>query len=210
MMKKLLMTAALFATPASLAEARPVSYAGGWTVMQMNDVDTSSLHIHYSPTAKTSIGYLYEQMGDGDERSFHMLQVNHLLRRWNMPDAQGNVYLKTALGLGENDGHTAAAEFVGIAADFETRRYFTSYEARGTYSHGIEEGFRQSARVGIAPYIGGYNDLQTWLMLEATHRPDARDPLVFTPLVRLFKGPALLEAGYSTNHNILFNWVYRF
>ena len=36
------------------------------------------------------------------------------------------------------------------------------------------------------------------------------DTLTVTPLVRLFKGPVLLEAGYSSNDEPLFNLTYRF
>ena len=35
----------------SLNEARPVSYPGGITIMQMNDTNKNSVHLHYSPTA---------------------------------------------------------------------------------------------------------------------------------------------------------------
>ena len=39
----------------SFIEARPVSYPGGITLMQMNDTNKNSFHLHYSPTAKVSI-----------------------------------------------------------------------------------------------------------------------------------------------------------
>ena len=40
--------------------ARPVSYEDGWTAMMMSDEMSTSVHIHYSPTAFYSIGYRYE------------------------------------------------------------------------------------------------------------------------------------------------------
>ena len=71
--------------------------------------------------------------------------------------------------------------------------------------------FQQKARLGIAPYIGDYGDLHTWLMLEASHQPDySGDTFIVTPLVRLFKGTTLVELGYSSDHRLLFNWVLRF
>jgi len=48
----------------NVADARPVSYPGGWTFMTMNDGDKNSAHIHYSPTAKTSLGYKFEYWRD--------------------------------------------------------------------------------------------------------------------------------------------------
>ena len=37
--------------------ARPISYPGGWTIMQMNDFNMHSLHIHFSPKINYSVGY---------------------------------------------------------------------------------------------------------------------------------------------------------
>ena len=48
----------------SIADARPVSYPGGWTLMVMNDKDTNSSHIHYSPSAKYSVGWKHEYLRD--------------------------------------------------------------------------------------------------------------------------------------------------
>ena len=42
------------------SHARPISYAGGWTIMQMNDFNKHSFHFHYSPSIKYSIGYKSE------------------------------------------------------------------------------------------------------------------------------------------------------
>ena len=68
--------------------ARPVSYPGGWTLMQMNDADASTLHVHYSPTARYSVGYKAEYWNDKDWQ-FHGAQLNYLLKRWNKPELSG-------------------------------------------------------------------------------------------------------------------------
>ena len=86
-----------WAVLAPVAEARPISYAGGWTAMQMNNGDYSSLHIHYSPTAFDSVG-LYTERNWADDIQFTGIQYNRLLKRWNGPSSQGNLYLKLAAG----------------------------------------------------------------------------------------------------------------
>lgn len=199
---------------ATTAEARPVSYPTGWTVMQMNDMDSSSLHVHYSPTAKYSVGYKAEYFRDEDWQ-FHGAQLNYLVKRWNKPKEQANLYLKTGAGLAYSDyqsldGQTNAAGFIGLAADWETRRWFTSYENRYVHAGNIGKVFNQKARVGVAPYIGDYGDVHTWLMLQIDHNPTRNDPVTVTPLVRLFKGEYLAEAGVSNKGDVLFNWVIRF
>jgi hypothetical protein len=194
------------------AEARPVSYPGGWTVMQMNDGDASTLHVHYSPTFKDSIG-LYSERNWGEDWHFTGVQYNRLVKRWNTPNSQANLYFKAAAGQADPFGDGAdvkAAGFIGVSADWETRRWFASYEARG-YDLGFTQNARQSARVGVAPYIGDYGDLHTWLMLQVDNRPEADTPTTLTPLVRFFYDVQLLEIGYTPeSEELMLNWIVRF
>lgn len=195
---------------ASPVQARPVSYAGGWTAMQMNDADASTLHLHYSPTVNYSVGYKAEYWRDGNWQ-FHGLQLNNLLKRWNMPGAQANAYLKSGLGVSLQGDSRHAAGFMGFAADWETRRYFTSYENRYMQAGGDVGGFyTQKARIGIAPYVGDYGDLHTWLMVQAEHMPERDDPVVVTPMVRFFKDVYMAEFGVSHRGDVMANWIVRF
>ncbi len=197
-----------------MSEARPVSYPGGITTMIMNNGDMHSLHLHYSPTAKYSVG-IRSEYRRGADYLLNSVQVNNLIKRWNERDSQANLYLKSGIGVAySNDGdfenETSAAAFTGIAADWEDRRFFVSYENRYIEAGQIDDRFMQSARVGIAPYIGDYGDIHTWLMLEIEHEPEDEDNITVTPLVRFFKGVHLVEAGISDQNDVLFNWVMRF
>lgn len=208
---RLLAAGLALAALAAPATARPVSYAGGWTIMQDNNATYSSLHVHYSPTASDSVGLYTEWMHDaGDD--FIGLQYNRLLRRWNAPRSQANLYLKLGAGLAGSDtgdGHRAAG-FAGLSADWETRRYFVSYDLRAR-DYTASGSVTQSARMGIAPYIADFGSLHTWLMLQAETGAGDEETLELTPLVRLFRGPALLEAGYTLQEDrFLLNWIYRF
>ncbi len=208
------MTALLCLCVCMQAKARPVSYQGGWTAMFMNDADKHSAHIHYSPTVNTSLGYKLEYWRDGDF-TVNAIQMNNLLKRWNKKGSQANIYLKSGLGVaysdaGDFDGETDPAGFVGLAADWENRRFFVSYENRYTEAGDIADFYTQSARVGITPYIGEFGDLHTWIMLQADHKPESDNTLTFTPLIRMFKGVHLGEAGISDEGDILFNYVIRY
>lgn len=194
--------------------ARPVSYPGGITGMVLNNGDVNSVHIHYSPTKDYSVGYKGEYWRQGDY-AINAIQVNRLLKRVNKKDSQANIYLKSGVGLatsfsGEHDGETDPAAFVGLATDWEDRRFFTSYQNRYTEAGNIDDFYMQSARVGVTPYIGDYGDLHTWLMLDVEHKPEAKEKITVTPLVRLFKGVHLMEAGISNQGKVLFNWVIRY
>lgn len=194
--------------------SRPVSYPGGWTFMTMNDGYRYSVHSHYSPSARYSLGYKGEYWRD-EKFQIHALQLNSLLKRWNKRHAQANLYLKSGAGVAYSDfrsfdSKSEAVFFTGISADWETRKYFVSYENRVTKSSEIADDFRQRFRVGFAPYVADFGALHTWLMLEVMHVPEDNKNLTYTPLVRFFKGPSLLETGYSSEGKFLLNFVYRF
>lgn len=199
------------ALAAGVAEARPVSYPGGWTWMQMNNGDYSSVHAHYSPTFQDSIG-LYSERNWGEDWHFTGLQYNRLVKRWNEKSSQANLYFKAGVGQADafGPGDVDLAGFVGVAADWETRRWFASYEGRA-YDLGFNQTARQAARVGVAPYVGDYGDLHTWLMLEVENQPESETPTTVTPLVRFFYGVQLVELGFTPETDeFTFNWIVRF
>lgn len=197
------------ATPA--ADARPVSYPGGWTAMQQNNGQYASLHAHYSPSFQDSIG-LYSERNWSSDWHFTGLQYNRLVKRWNGADSQANLYLKLGAGQADPFGADSAklAGFVGVAADWETRRWFVSYAGRA-YDLGFDKDARQSARLGVAPYIGDYGDVHTWLMLQIDNLPEADTPVMVTPLVRFFYDVQLLEIGYTPETDrFMLNWIVRY
>lgn len=191
--------------------ARPVSYPGGSTMM-LQDTDVyRSLHLHYTPKISHSYGYRYEQWKNKNISS-HLLQRNDLLKRWNRRDSQANLYLKTAVGvttLDDNDANYQPSGVIGVAGDWETRRYFTSFESRYTDPRVVDDFFRQTARIGIAPYLGDYGDLHTWIMFEVKHRPDLSKSINRTLIVRLFKGVQLFEIGINDTEELSLTYVLR-
>ena len=168
-----------------IAQARPVSYPDGWTFMQNSDRYNHALHLHYSPTAKQSVGYRYEASRNID-REFHGIQYNHLLKRHNSRASQGNIYLKTAIGVDSLPGLSQQqGGFVGISADWEDRRWFVSHDIRYDYGDYRDDATRHRSRIGIAPYIGDYGDVHTWLMLQNDYTGSEHIPSL---VLRLFNG----------------------
>ena len=194
-------------------DARPVSYPDGWTLMlQDNDVRTS-LHLHYTPKIRYSIGYRYEDWKDKEYVS-HYAQRNQLLKRWNRSHSQANLYLKTAIGVSSlsmdgSNSNIKPSIVLGLAGDWETRRYFTSFESRYIEPGVTTDFFRQSVRVGIAPYIGDYGDLHTWLMLQFDYRPEQDSTLRRTLLFRFFKEVQLLEVGITNSDELSLSYILR-
>lgn len=211
MQLKIMAAGLALAALASAAEARPVSYAGGWTAMQENNGTYSSLHVHYSPTAFDSIGLYTERNWDMDAH-FTGLQYNRLVRRWNAPQSQGNLYLKLGAGIADPfDGRgQRGAGFAAVSADWETRRVFVSWDTRAR-DFGIDQSVSHAGRIGFAPYVAEFGEFHTWAMLQVENHPEAHNPVQVTPLLRFFQGPLLLEAGYTLEEDrFLLNWMYRF
>ena len=194
--------------------ARPVSYPGGITFMLMNNVLTNSFHAHYSPTAKTSLGYKFEYMRE-NKYSLNAFQINQLIKRWNNPNSQANLYLKTALGTVYSDrknfdGKFNFGGFIGMSADWEDQRYFLSYQSRFNEAGEIDRFFQQSFNLGVTPYIGNYGDLHTWLMLKIDHIPESRNNINVTPHFRFFKDVHFFEIGSNLKKKLMINYIYRY
>ena len=145
------------------------------------------------------------------EWQFHGAQLNYLLNRSNKPKSQSNLYIKSVLGLCSYKDHQNKGTLLFLAYHLrEERRYFTSYENRVNLSKTIDRSFIQKARIGIAPYIGDYGDLHSWLMLQVEHAPQADNKVICTPMIRMFKGDFLAEAGISNYGQYLLNFIIRF
>lgn len=194
---------------ASVAQARPVSFPDGWMLMQTSDAFEHSASLSYSPTARDAVGVVSDYMQQ-EKAWFHGATYNRLLWRRNTEDSQANLYALTSAGVVRHDGRHYAGGSVGFAADWETRRYFTSFENRLMLSEGIDEPYMQKARVGIAPVIMPYDAVHPWLMLQVDHRPGMRQEWTATPLVRLFQQAWLGEFGVSNHGDVLANFTYQF
>ena len=206
--------AAILICAFSMAQARPVSYQGGWTILEETDRQSTSLLTHYTFTPNLSVGVRTE-WDRREDIVLNGIQATYLAKRWFGENFQANIYGFAGAGaaspVGDTIGDTEAAAFAGVLADWETRRLFASYRMRALEAGALDATFFQAARIGFALYEGDTGALHTWLMVEVDHRPDNEDPVGVTPLVRFFKGPALLELGWSvTDEQPLANFTFRF
>src|SRR5256885_789332 len=85
-----------FAT-ALVAGAKPLSYVGGTMVMQENDETGHTLSLDYTLTPTEAFGIYIKQEENGKEIFMFTPEINTLLKRWNLPDGQGNFFNKTYL-----------------------------------------------------------------------------------------------------------------
>ena len=201
---------ALFWSVVTPMQAKPLSYVGGTMVMQENDETGYTLSIDYTFHPHFALGlYSKYEIGGND---FWMAgpQLNTLIKRWNLPDGQGNIFSMTGAGMARQGSNNQPAAWAGLLADYETRRWFFSYEPRLTYAGNIDKAFWQRAHAGFAPYLANYDELNTWLLIRMDHHPAKNDHFVVTPVLRFFYKTMWLELGYSSNNNVMVNWTKQF
>ena len=187
---------------ASSVFARPISYVGGHTLMVNSNVQTDNIYWHFTPDINYSFGLDY-QKDRISNKFFPSARVTVLLNRKNTATSQRNLYLKTVVGLKHGSTYSYA-----LAGDWETRRVFAGFSAKQMFGTGYKL-FEQSLKLGVAPYLGDYGDMHTWLMIE-TKKNTFNDQRTTYPVLRLFKGGALIELSYHKKTDWNMHLMYRF
>ena len=148
---------------------------------------------------------------DEDDRDFERrvygVMYNRLLKRWNMPAAQANIFAGAgpAVATGSFDV-TEPAGMAFLQADYETRRIYTMYRANLVHSDEFTH-VKNVARVGVAPYLAEYDELNTWVILQAERLSEVDDRVTITPMLRFYKDIYLWEVGASLDGDPMFNFV---
>jgi hypothetical protein len=195
------LSAALFAV--ELASAKPIAFAGGTTVMAEYGAGTmEEIQIFYALRYDYSVGGGHADFtSDGDHQTEHVtyVRLNYLAHRWNLDNAQANVFVWGGAGSATGDSFTGmrVAGNAGAQVDYETRRIYASLKT--DFQRSEEFSIRvDTLQLGIAPYKHDYSGLATWFVFQARHYTDNLHTGIETAaLLRLFKGGAWIEAGVT-------------
>ena len=185
------------------AVAKPIAFADGTTVMVEYGAGTmTEEQIFYAPRYDFSVGGGHLELNSDEMSKVRLInyaRVNYLLRRWNLDDAQANVFTWGSLGsaTGNTFPGTLLAENAGAQADYETRRVYaslkTDWQRSEAFSHRID-----TLQLGLAPYKHDYNSLATWFLFQARQYTGGIHRGVESALLlRLFRGGAWVEAGVT-------------
>ena len=198
------LASALFAFAAfEQTEAKPIAFANGTTIMAEYGAGTmEEVQGFYAPTYWLSLGGGHLRL-DSDElsrtREISYLRANWLAHRWNLEDAQANVFVWGGLGsaTGNDFRGSRLDREVGFQADYETRRVYASLMSdmheSSAYSHRVD-----TLQLGVAPYPHDYEDLATWFVLQGrSYTGQLHRGAEWSALIRLFKGGAWIEAGVT-------------
>ena len=71
------------------------------------------------------------------------------------------------------------------------------------------EFYDQYVMAGMVPYVGEYGDLHTWVMLKARKNSYSNETHTY-PILKFFKGDALLEVGFDNRERLDLHFIQRF
>ena len=183
--------------------AKPIAFADGYTVMAEYGAGTmKEAQLFYAPRYDFSVGGGHVEL-DSDQtaksRRINYARLNYLVHRWNLDDAQANLFAWGGLGsaTGNTFSGTLLAENAGAQADYETRRVYaslkTDLQRSSAFSHRID-----TLQLGLAPYKHEYGGVATWLLVQGRqYTGGIHRGTESALLVRLFKGGAWIEAGVT-------------
>ncbi len=172
---------------AATSAAHPVAFEGAYQLMFGTAGEVQNLEFYQSYSAQAAWGLHAMRFEDDEDEIFTGIQHNWLLKRWNLPSAQANVYTGLGAGLAGEVGNGALPAAIGFfRADYETRRIYTAFDAKWVESDDVSRGVF-SVAAGIAPYKAEFDQLNTWLILQLEHVTGMEDNLEIIPKVRFFK-----------------------
>jgi hypothetical protein len=192
------------------AAAHPVAFEGARQLMFGTTGSVQNLEFYRSYSAQAAWGLHAMRFEDDRDEIFAAIQHNWLLKRWNLPTAQANLYAGIGAGVAWEDGGGSGPAGIGFfRADYETRRVYTAFDAKLVGSPDVSRGVF-STEAGIAPYKAEFDQLNTWFILQAEYVSGMEDKLELIPKVRFFKGPYFLELGSTLRGQPVVNLMIHF
>ena len=223
-LKKIALGAWVFAASFSSlpALAGPMGFAESY--MSMGDFSTNwrESFVNYALTSKDAIGTEAVYMrSDNKLTTLHAtgLTYTRLAKRWNMPEAQANVWLlgglSTATGSEFAGSKTLASP--GVQVDYETTRVYVAVQARtyrtyggnGVNANNVNHDY-VSGRAGFSFFNVDYDEVQPWFIVEARRMRGLSDKTEITPMLRLIHNRYFVEAGVSTEKQARLNFMFIF
>ena len=193
--------------------AHPVSFKNSIGVMGDHAPKISHIQLNYSwkHWFATGLHHLSVRPYDKVEKA-HFFSTNFLLKRWNGDGLQGNIYAVLGVGQSRLSGNPKDAGLGLIQFDIEDRKYYFLSKYMQTQNNDEIEIKQATIRVGIAPYVGSFEDIHSWIILEWQKSEILRslkdqDTSLF---LRLFYQNVLFEIGHSLDGDVKFNYITHF
>lgn len=189
--------------------AHPVTYKGGALIDVMVGHNHSQVDATYSPTPSLGLTAGYMRFRDSSHQITEawIPRVNALLKRWNLPEAQANIYLWG--GAGATNREDAAAQ-VGTQLDWETRWLYSAAKFDGFIIEGSNDFHFATLRAGVAPYPVEFGQVNTFIILQSDYGSQSTRRWELAPVARFFFSDYLLEVGSTIDGDVMVNGMIHF
>jgi hypothetical protein len=206
----------------------PMASEGFWMVMGDVGRSDQELSANFALTGRDALGVATARLssprpdatGSEPKRDLAALTYTRLVKRWNLPHAQANVwFVGQAGGLrGDGlDGGTRGLWSPAVLADFETTRVYAGGSAK-TQRAGDWRRDSTGLRAGFSFYEVEYEEVQPWLLVDvqrlrerspgAAVTPRDASKTEWMPMLRLIHRRWFLELGANRDGAHLgFMWV---
>ena len=192
----------------------PMGFKDSWMAMGDFSPNWQEAFANYALTPRDAIGASTLYMRSDDESKSRQLvdaTYTRLVKRWNLPDAQANIWFLGGLGnvTGNDFSGSKAMASPGIQVDYETTRIYVSATTRLYRADGINHDYA-SARLGFSFYEVDYDETQPWLIVEARRMNGLSDKTEVTPMLRLIHNRYFVELGVNNSSQGRINFMYIF
>jgi hypothetical protein len=192
----------------------PMGFKESWMAMGDFSPNWQEAFVNYAFTPRDALGASTLYMRSDDEsKSRQLADVTYtrLVKRWNMPQAQANIWFLGGLGrvTGNDFVGSKLMASPGVQVDYETTRVYASATARLYRADGINHDFA-SARLGFSFYEVDYDETQPWLVVEARRMTGLTNRTEVMPMLRLIHNRYFLELGVSNSTQGRVNLMYIF
>tara|TARA_B100001248_G_scaffold261746_1_gene253994 strand:+ start:4235 stop:4867 length:633 start_codon:yes stop_codon:yes gene_type:complete len=200
----------LFLFNAGLAMAHPVAFQDSVGIMGHHSPMLTHNQLNYSFKYWWAMGVHHFKRPDAlDNRHASLASTNFLLKRWYGDAFQANVYAILGGGKSELLDEPKDVGMGMLQFDIEDRKYYFLAQYLQLTDSDDTQLEQTTVRAGLAPYVGNFDDLHTWFILEWSENRflNEKPEEDLTPYLRFFYKNVLFEIGQSFDGATRFNYI---
>jgi hypothetical protein len=165
-------------------------------LMSEFSTDRKELMLNYSPTLGNAFGVETMWMrGEKQTNLITNISYTGLIKRWNMPNGQANLWFMT--GIGEASGDSSGFSYSpSVQFDYETTRVYFLAKARMVRAPHIQYD-TYSVQAGFSFFETSFEETQPWLVVEARTTENMATRNEVTPALRLINQNYFVELGVT-------------
>jgi len=200
-----------------LVEAAPMGFEGSVMIMGDFNQNWREAGFNYAITSRDALGLTHLEFRSDDhkdKREVDTLNYTRLLSRWNLTDAQSNLWLFMGIGeiRGSVDNQSIDSKFIaspGFQFDYETTRIYFATTHKLYRASNLNHD-TTSIRAGFSFYEADYDKTQPWFILETKYTNQIFDKIEVIPMLRLINKNIFVEGGVNNSGQPRLNLMYTF